>query len=153
MTHSVPTRRSSYLSTDETGGLEPGASDCDFFIVEFDEGAADVPVVDDAEQLECCLGGGCSIVGDAHDGVDRGEHPREDVEGLGVVAGVERFGHRLDLVAGHVPDDRDHTGRAVCQPTQVGDVVAGIDGRSEEHTSELQSLMRNSYAVFCLTKK
>src|SRR3546814_2891553 len=26
-------------------------------------------------------------------------------------------------------------------------------GRSEEHTSELQSLMRNSYAVFCLEKK
>src|SRR3546814_5862732 len=25
--------------------------------------------------------------------------------------------------------------------------------RSEEHTSELQSLMRNSYAVFCLKKK
>src|SRR3546814_3966460 len=28
----------------------------------------------------------------------------------------------------------------------------GIPGRSEEHTSELQSLMRISYAVFCLTK-
>src|SRR3546814_6515539 len=27
------------------------------------------------------------------------------------------------------------------------------DLRSEEHTSELQSLMRNSYAVFCLKKK
>src|SRR3546814_8921890 len=27
------------------------------------------------------------------------------------------------------------------------------DGRSEEHTSELQSLMRNSYADFCLNKK
>src|SRR3546814_10524627 len=27
------------------------------------------------------------------------------------------------------------------------------NARSEEHTSELQSLMRNSYAVFCLTKK
>src|SRR3546814_1382510 len=27
-----------------------------------------------------------------------------------------------------------------------------IGGRSEEHTSELQSLMRNSYAVFCLKK-
>src|SRR3546814_7557082 len=26
-------------------------------------------------------------------------------------------------------------------------------GRSEEHTSELQSLMRTSYAVFCLTKQ
>src|SRR3546814_10539416 len=29
----------------------------------------------------------------------------------------------------------------------------GVDGRSEEHTSELQSLMRISYAVFCLKKK
>src|SRR3546814_6356954 len=30
---------------------------------------------------------------------------------------------------------------------------AGDQGRSEEHTSELQSLMRISYAVFCLKKK
>src|SRR3546814_2590756 len=30
---------------------------------------------------------------------------------------------------------------------------AGADIRSEEHTSELQSLMRISYAVFCLKKK
>src|SRR3546814_10847637 len=29
----------------------------------------------------------------------------------------------------------------------------GADARSEEHTSELQSLMRISYAVFCLKKK
>src|SRR3546814_6658547 len=29
----------------------------------------------------------------------------------------------------------------------------GVQGRSEEHTSELQSLMRISYAVFCLKKK
>src|SRR3546814_3628094 len=28
-----------------------------------------------------------------------------------------------------------------------------VFGRSEEHTSELQSLMRDSYAVFCLKKK
>src|SRR3546814_12900469 len=32
-------------------------------------------------------------------------------------------------------------------------VVRGGDTRSEEHTSELQSLMRISYAVFCLKKK
>src|SRR3546814_2271154 len=33
------------------------------------------------------------------------------------------------------------------------DDASGIDGeRSEEHTSELQSLMRISYAVFCLKK-
>src|SRR3546814_4197922 len=30
---------------------------------------------------------------------------------------------------------------------------AGVEYRSEEHTSELQSLMRISYAVFCLKKK
>src|SRR3546814_5648929 len=30
---------------------------------------------------------------------------------------------------------------------------AAHPGRSEEHTSELQSLMRTSYAVFCLKKK
>src|SRR3546814_5744265 len=30
---------------------------------------------------------------------------------------------------------------------------AGADDRSEEHTSELQSLMRISYAVFCLKKQ
>src|SRR3546814_1918171 len=32
--------------------------------------------------------------------------------------------------------------------------IAAVDmARSEEHTSELQSLMRSSYAVFCLKKK
>src|SRR3546814_4229512 len=31
--------------------------------------------------------------------------------------------------------------------------VKGRPSRSEEHTSELQSLMRSSYAVFCLKKK
>src|SRR3546814_5215581 len=41
---------------------------------------------------------------------------------------------------------------------QRGEVVLGEDPgqgrrRSEEHTSELQSLMRISYAVFCLKKK
>src|SRR3546814_4674259 len=32
-------------------------------------------------------------------------------------------------------------------------IAAAGSGRSEEHTSELQSLMRISYAVFCLKKK
>src|SRR3546814_5924062 len=32
-------------------------------------------------------------------------------------------------------------------------LAAAYRGRSEEHTSELQSLMRISYAVFCLKKK
>src|SRR3546814_6437776 len=32
------------------------------------------------------------------------------------------------------------------------DIMRAVPNRSEEHTSELQSLMRISYAVFCLTK-
>src|SRR3546814_2085322 len=35
----------------------------------------------------------------------------------------------------------------------LSDLPATGDDRSEEHTSELQSLMRNPYAVFCLKKK
>src|SRR3546814_10851719 len=38
--------------------------------------------------------------------------------------------------------------------TVLGQSFVGLNGgRSEEHTSELQSLMRISYAVFCLKKK
>src|SRR3546814_9051213 len=37
-----------------------------------------------------------------------------------------------------------------CWPGEAQSLLAQ---RSEEHTSELQSLMRSSYAVFCLTKK
>src|SRR3546814_7421723 len=38
-------------------------------------------------------------------------------------------------------------------PQLRGEVLSGGGDRSEEHTSELQSLMRISYAVFCLKKK
>src|SRR3546814_8221921 len=47
-----------------------------------------------------------------------------------------------------------HCGAAVrgrCRPASPGAV--DVQRRSEEHTSELQSLMRISYAVFCLKKK
>src|SRR3546814_8774454 len=43
--------------------------------------------------------------------------------------------------------------RAELEAGDVGDERGGPDARSEEHTSELQSLMRISYAVFCLKKK
>src|SRR3546814_10864431 len=41
-------------------------------------------------------------------------------------------------------------------PTLIRHMLRPVDWkntRSEEHTSELQSLMRNTYAVFCLKKK
>src|SRR3546814_8479317 len=43
--------------------------------------------------------------------------------------------------------------RSQCSKDQVPSGVRGAGARSEEHTSELQSLMRISYAVFCLKKK
>src|SRR3546814_10532306 len=39
------------------------------------------------------------------------------------------------------------------EPAHLSDADFLHFGRSEEHTSELQSLMRHSYAVFCLKKK
>src|SRR3546814_6138768 len=42
-------------------------------------------------------------------------------------------------------------GAVLLRPAQAS-LISGGAGRSEEHTSELQSLMRSSYAVFCLKK-
>src|SRR3546814_7117270 len=54
------------------------------------------------------------------------------------------------------PFDTASIGQAVAQRALMADLRAMGEisgGRSEEHTSELQSLMRISYAVFCLKKK
>src|SRR3546814_3491553 len=48
------------------------------------------------------------------------------------------------------PDSVPERGR---RPSRDARRTAAQDRRSEEHTSELQSLMRISYAVFCLKKK
>src|SRR3546814_2740998 len=55
------------------------------------------------------------------------------------------IGERWAAVAQHCSSGRGDDG-------DIGDGAA-IGRRSEEHTSELQSLMRISYAVFCLKKK
>src|SRR3546814_3417393 len=57
-----------------------------------------------------------------------------------------------DRVGRHKSGYRRRVRRIICcfdEPS--GDIVERL--RSEEHTSELQSLMRISYAVFCLKKK
>src|SRR3546814_6326165 len=47
-----------------------------------------------------------------------------------------------------------HRARATCaRADEYLGLIQEMHGRSEEHTSELQSLMRISYAVFCLQKK
>src|SRR3546814_10985095 len=66
-----------------------------------------------------------------------------DVHGQPLRPGARRVSHR----------QRYGTMRATLQYI-IYRITNGHDGwRSEEHTSELQSLMRISYAVFCLKKK
>src|SRR3546814_10849742 len=50
-----------------------------------------------------------------------------------------------------VMDKMDYPRGLIRYTTQ--NAIDGKPSRSEEHTSELQSLMRTSYAVFCLNKK
>src|SRR3546814_4361983 len=72
--------------------------------------------------------------------------PRLDsAEHAGFLAEVEALRVELAEAAEFRP------GRAVAAAHAA--IRARIPFRSEEHTSELQSLMRNSYAVFCLKKK
>src|SRR3546814_10091384 len=65
--------------------------------------------------------------------------------------GGRLVGHRQKIGDGH---DRTDGRRAARAPLGKAGRRRGARGvaRSEEHTSELQSLMRISYAVFCLKK-
>src|SRR3546814_6121948 len=72
----------------------------------------------------CCRQRGCKSLGAA-------QEPPQSRE-------IQRLSNLLSRRTTPQPDDRSWPGR---------------HRRSEEHTSELQSLMRISYAVFCLKKK
>src|SRR3546814_1336113 len=54
---------------------------------------------------------------------------------------------------GFVPGPPGPVGMAPWVSMRVDHHAVAVNVRSEEHTSELQSLMRISYAVFCLKKK
>src|SRR3546814_2469010 len=98
-------------------------------------GSLDIPSIDIGD------------VADRFEGIernaDRQDHMRE----------CERLhAHRLQ----HFIETADAEVRVfeIRQRRQIDDDAGNqpAPGKSEEHTSELQSLMRNSYAVFCLTK-
>src|SRR3546814_2091200 len=92
--------------------------------------------------------------------------PGARVEGSVLLDGEDIYGSNVDPVG-----VRKTIGMVFQRPNPFptmsikDNVVAGLklqgerskkkldEVRSEEHTSELQSLMRNSYAVFCLKKK
>src|SRR3546814_3971128 len=69
----------------------------------------------------------------------------------GLVAGLDQ----LDQAAAEHDLLAEQVGLAFFLEGGLDDagLAAAIRRRSEEHTSELQSLMRTSYAVFCLKKK
>src|SRR3546814_7105352 len=78
-----------------------------------------------------------------------------DALGLGRARIAALIGRDDEMVGGErgdlVPPGAMRFGETVEQDDRRRGGIAG--GRSEEHTSELQSLMRISYAVFCLKKK
>src|SRR3546814_9174292 len=86
------------------------------------------------------------------------QHPRRDLEDLEAAGDRRLLGlqllQRLEA-AGQRLLDRGGEARQLARLIEGAAVgIFHIEGvRSDEHTSELQSLMRISYAVFCLKKK
>src|SRR3546814_5752904 len=76
----------------------------------------------------------------------RADQQRQDRELPRCDRGDDQIEHRLDRL-------RKHLCHRVIGIASFLRLAAQRSGRSEEHTSELQSLMRISYAVFCLKKK
>src|SRR3546814_3731020 len=83
---------------------------------------------------------------------------------LPIGAPLNRSSHRPSgrpIHTGHISVRRSCQHRKKSRPSggsagelaTIGSISGSADARSEEHTSELQSLMRISYAVFCLKKK
>src|SRR3546814_1010310 len=75
------------------------------------------------------------------------------VDGSGVEAGVGGATPSTGAASGFDVDFFPPISRANRSHASTVMSSAAVFARSEEHTSELQSLMRISYAVFCLKKK
>src|SRR3546814_8345188 len=93
--------------------------------------------------------GGDLVVGDP-------EHCREETEAQ-IFGGdlVEKISEQRSVVARDRPQGQaqPRSGHHLGEGRDIGHTITSSSMRSEEHTSELQSLMRISYAVFCLKKK
>src|SRR3546814_2948931 len=85
------------------------------------------------------------------------ESPQEFFDYLKANPGTLNYGATgvgsIQHFAGELLNQALGTDVQVVQYPGGGPAMTDVMGRSEEHTSELQSLMRISYAVFCLKKK
>src|SRR3546814_2807314 len=84
-----------------------------------------------------------------------GAFGRAQAEGTKLFEGLVKEGLNLEQTARKFADHRGNAVRDVVENRvdQARERATDTWDRSEEHTSELQSLMRISYAVFCLKKK
>src|SRR3546814_8642108 len=115
----------------------------------------------------------CDLTDPLAEGIDEQDHqraPEPVVDGAGDPVGVARGGRGIHRGCPDPGGRHARGGDAESDVVPGGHVTVGVlvlladaegdpegppieDHRSEEHTSELQSLMRISYAVFCLKKK
>src|SRR3546814_1332090 len=94
-------------------------------------------------------GGGGAVIAGAKNGVVYSPNPDS-----GALNWSRRLGQGGSLGGIHWGMASDGTRVYAAISDVTVNRASGLDaGRSEEHTSELQSLMRSSYAVFCLKKK
>src|SRR3546814_1808563 len=77
----------------------------------------------------------------------REEAMDETLKMLEVYRSFSEYALAMPVIAGEKPENERFPGAEATYS------IEAMMQRSEEHTSELQSLMRNSYAVFCLKKK
>src|SRR3546814_7147520 len=82
------------------------------------------------------------FAGAADDELARSAVYRDQIDAIAVMVGI------VKLLRAALDRDRPTVDQLLSRPFLRRQL-----GRSEEHTSELQSLMRISYAVFCLKKK
>src|SRR3546814_6982939 len=90
--------------------------------------------------------------------VDHRQHALDFAAEVGVSGGVDNIDAIFDVGPLVQPADRrvlrqNRDAALALDIVRVHHALAKLFTRSEEHTSELQSLMRISYAVFCLNKK
>src|SRR3546814_3196883 len=107
-------------------------------------------VADDARRL--AVRPGPVVAADLHGVEDATMHRLEAVSDVRQRARHDHAHRVIEVGASHLVFDRDR-GDVVLIRCDVGQPMDSGAGRSEEHTSELQSLMCISYAVFCLKKK
>src|SRR3546814_10422302 len=101
-----------------------------------------------------------SVERGVHHAVLDPQHPLLDRIDHREIAVDDEIEHRIENIVGAVREfrrqgfkPRPDVGVRACRPMADADEEMRADERSEEHTSELQSLMRSSYAVFRLKNK